>query len=307
MDLNFCGIYVILNSITGQRYIGSSSNIGKRFKEHKYLLLANKHPNYKMQKSFNNSRFGTFKYQVICKCSENLKIYLEQQYITYSDPEFNIVTSNIAGSPMQGRKHSQKTLDKMKGRETWNKGIPRTKEEKALMSIRRKEASDRQSKEDKEKHRKRSSEFLKRVKPFKGKSHTEERRAQIRKGHVNRYAPIICNETKKIYEAQLDIAKDLKIKQGHISEHLNGKRSHIKGYTFKYLHPPKRPNKRLMVLEKKHKGKAMRDCQGNYFKSIHEACSFHKLTAPCVYNRVKKGLSGNYSVNFEYCEKQISN
>lgn len=213
-------------------------------------------------------------------------------------PQLNSAVHTDA--PMRGRKHRKEVIDRMKGRKTWNKGVPRTGEEKLLISIRRKEAYHRQSEEDKEKHRKRSSEFLKTAKPFKGKSHSRERRDQIRKGHINRYAPIICKQTKKVYETQLDIAKDLNIKQGHISEHLNGKRNKVKGYTFQYIRPPKCPNKRLVPLKNKHKGKCMRDCHGNYFKSVHEASSFHKLTRPCVYNRVKKGLCAKYDINFQY-------
>lgn len=44
---------------------------------------------------------------------------------------------------------------------------------------------------------------------------------------------IICINNGNIYESQLAAAVDLKIKQGHISEVLNGKRCSVKGYKFK--------------------------------------------------------------------------
>lgn len=44
-DLEFCGIYMLLNTKNGKRYIGSSINIRKRLWEHRALLRHNKHDN----------------------------------------------------------------------------------------------------------------------------------------------------------------------------------------------------------------------------------------------------------------------
>lgn len=50
------GIYKITNLKSGKVYIGSSSNIERRFSEHKRDLENNKHHSYKMQKDFNKQK-----------------------------------------------------------------------------------------------------------------------------------------------------------------------------------------------------------------------------------------------------------
>lgn len=47
------GIYCIKNKINDKLYIGSSSNIHKRFICHKYALRKDKHHNKPLQHSFN--------------------------------------------------------------------------------------------------------------------------------------------------------------------------------------------------------------------------------------------------------------
>lgn len=46
------GIYKITNTKNGKVYIGSSSNIERRFTEHKCELIENKHHSYKNTKRF---------------------------------------------------------------------------------------------------------------------------------------------------------------------------------------------------------------------------------------------------------------
>lgn len=47
-----CGIYSITNQATGKLYIGSSSDVNRRLKEHFRLLSAGRHKNKKLQHSF---------------------------------------------------------------------------------------------------------------------------------------------------------------------------------------------------------------------------------------------------------------
>lgn len=226
-----CGIYCFKNKITGETYIGSSIHLIRREREHIWLLKKGIHHSYKFQKSHDLYGIDNFVFFIICHCQVSILVYMEQLYLKSMNPILNM--TDCVESPMRGRKHRPETLEKMKGKLPWNKGLPRTEEEKAYMSLRRKEAANNQSKEDKEKYRKRSTEFLKANKPFKGKTHTEERKKLIRKGFIDKHGPIFCIENGKIYEAQLDAALDLKIRQGHISEHLQGKRKTASGYTFK--------------------------------------------------------------------------
>jgi group I intron endonuclease len=230
-NFDYCGVYEIFNKITGDRYIGSSRNIRSRFNGHKGLLRSNKHHSKKLQLAFNHYKESAFEFRLISKCELALQFILEQFYLDSMLPFYNTAIS--VESPMKYRTHTVEVRKNMIGRKTWNKGVPRTEEEKAYMSYKRKLAASKQTPEQKEKYRKRTTEYLKTYKPFKGKKHTEERKRLIRKGFTDRHGKIICNETGKIYEAQADAAKDLGIRQGHISEHLKGKRKTASKYTFR--------------------------------------------------------------------------
>lgn len=110
-----CGIYQIKNKITGDIYIGSSSNVEKRLNEHRRKLLLNLHHSIILQRSYNKYGLVNFEFSLICKCDLILKLYIEQLYLESMRPYFN--TSLSSSAPMQGRKHSDKTKLLFKQRE----------------------------------------------------------------------------------------------------------------------------------------------------------------------------------------------
>ena len=71
------GIYKIENIINGKIYIGSSTRLLKRFKEHKRKLLNNTHINSILQRSWNKYGEGAFMFSVIeyCEKKDIIKIY----------------------------------------------------------------------------------------------------------------------------------------------------------------------------------------------------------------------------------------
>ena len=109
-----CGIYEIRNKVNGKRYIGSSSNVLKRCKEHFRCLDKQNHPNIHLQRAYTKYGKDAFDFKLICTCTKELKLYLEQIYIDSVKPEYNISLSSSA--PMQGRKHSEETKRKFKNR-----------------------------------------------------------------------------------------------------------------------------------------------------------------------------------------------
>lgn len=231
--MNKSCIYVIVNLTTKSKYIGSASNIDNRIRAHLWLLGNNIHTNVHLQRSWNKYGKENFIFHILEWCSKEDRIRLEQIYIDGLKPEYNI--SKSASCPMEGRKHSDKTKLKMSNRIPWNIGVPRTEEEKLLMSSRRIEEYSKKSDEYKEKHRQRTREWHKNNEPpFKGKHHTEENKKYLRSIRKSKYE-ILCINTNEIFEAQIDISKKYNLKQGHISEVLNGKRPHVKGFKFIYL------------------------------------------------------------------------
>lgn len=84
------GIYIILNTINGKFYIGSSSDIQQRFYNHKSKLLNNIHANQHLQNSVNKYGFENFKFDVIANCPLEKLDSLEQWYVDNLNPNYNI-------------------------------------------------------------------------------------------------------------------------------------------------------------------------------------------------------------------------
>lgn len=98
------GIYEIVNTINGNRYVGSAVNIEKRWYEHKRTLQNKKHQNPHLQRAWNKYGADSFKFHVIEHCFFFMLVPREQYYIDELNPEYNI--SPTAGSPL-GVKHTE--------------------------------------------------------------------------------------------------------------------------------------------------------------------------------------------------------
>ena len=77
------GIYQILNTVNGKRYIGSSVRITGRFYIHKCKLKQNYHTNKKLQNAYNKYGKESFVYSVLEFCKENHLIEKEQKYLNF--------------------------------------------------------------------------------------------------------------------------------------------------------------------------------------------------------------------------------
>lgn len=121
------GVYLI--KFNENIYIGSTErSFVQRKRSHLRDLKNNRHHNYKLQKLYNELGEGKFEFIILKDCKDNIKDE-EQYFIDLLKPNLNI--AKTTNCPMKGRKHSEETLKKMCGKIPWNKGIPRTEEEKA--------------------------------------------------------------------------------------------------------------------------------------------------------------------------------
>lgn len=75
------GIYCIKNKINGKVYIGSSKNIDKRWKKHKYCLAGGYHENEHLQNSYNIYSKDNFEFLILEECKEEELIEKEQYYL----------------------------------------------------------------------------------------------------------------------------------------------------------------------------------------------------------------------------------
>lgn len=135
-------VYFIRNRGTGDFYIGSSYNADHRFKEHLRLLKKKKHPNYKLQKSYNECQDIFLQYYPCTLYEGSIKEHREYAFET----EFSLITSysndpkllniNLDGCPMGmfGKKHSDGAKKKQSdaARKRWEK--PGEKEKRAELS-----------------------------------------------------------------------------------------------------------------------------------------------------------------------------
>lgn len=76
-----CGVYQIRNTKTGKVYIGSSNNIGRRWREHLSELRAGAHFNDRLQRDWGQFGEGAFRMEVVEECNEPALIHKERATI----------------------------------------------------------------------------------------------------------------------------------------------------------------------------------------------------------------------------------
>ena len=129
------GIYKIENTISNNMYIGQSSNLIRRFKEHQKKLDKNIHANRHLQRAWNKHGKNNFIFKTLIYCEKQELTYYEQALVDQQQPAYNvckkcvnstlgIIHSEIAKQRMsaahKGEKHnlfgkhpSVETLEKM--------------------------------------------------------------------------------------------------------------------------------------------------------------------------------------------------
>lgn len=90
------GIYVIINSSTGKIYVGSATNISKRWSRHRKDLRDKKHRNLHLQLAWIKYTEDDFTFRVLEFCDkENLDVR-EQHWIDWYDASNSKVGYNLA-------------------------------------------------------------------------------------------------------------------------------------------------------------------------------------------------------------------
>ena len=77
------GIYEIRHDASGRRYIGSSTNIQRRFNAHKRNLRLKNHSNRYLQRAWDKYGKDSFSFEVLIKCPQDLLVFWEQSFIDY--------------------------------------------------------------------------------------------------------------------------------------------------------------------------------------------------------------------------------
>jgi group I intron endonuclease len=116
--VDVCGIYKIVNSATGQCYVGQSQRMKKRIKEHFRLLRYNKHPNQHLQRAYNKYGAENFYGAIEVECVDLKELdSLEEAFLKkdawFEEPTvYNI--ADFAKTPMRGKTHSEESLQRIR-------------------------------------------------------------------------------------------------------------------------------------------------------------------------------------------------
>lgn len=109
------GIYKILCKTSGKFYIGSSQELSRRKIHHYNRLRANKHGNPHLQNSYNLYGETNIIFEILETCDISNLLMTEQSYIDkYKNTGILFNVAEVAGASMRNKRHSMKTIQKMK-------------------------------------------------------------------------------------------------------------------------------------------------------------------------------------------------
>ncbi len=116
--IDVCGIYKLVNKVTGQCYVGQSQRVKKRIKEHFRLLRWNKHTNPHLQNAYNKYGAKNFYGAIEVECNNLDELdHLENAFLCgdawFDEPTvYNI--ADFAKAPMRGKTHSEEVKKRIR-------------------------------------------------------------------------------------------------------------------------------------------------------------------------------------------------
>lgn len=108
--MNQSGIYEIVNTVNGRRYIGSAVNFKRRWALHCWGLNRQRHHNQKLQKAWNKYGAEVFTFRILLICAKEHLLMYEQRALDKLRPQYNIAPT--AGS-LLGHKMSAASRQKI--------------------------------------------------------------------------------------------------------------------------------------------------------------------------------------------------
>lgn len=235
-----CGIYKITNLINNKVYIGQSINIERRWTQEKARQV-----NTYLCHAFNFYGIDNFKFEIleILKNDKNIlddreRFYIKKYKSNNLHYGYNLTTG---GEGCHGFKFTEEQKAEMSRK---NSGINSAWYGRKHTAETRKKMSEAAKKIDR-------SNYKGAGNPFYNKHHTEETKEKLKAAHKNRdintyyrhnadgnppcEKKVLCIETNKIYRSIAAAARELNLKDTHISRVLKGKRKTTGGYHWAYV------------------------------------------------------------------------
>lgn len=224
------GVYKIVNSVNGKIYVGSSVNIEKRFKQHKFELEHNTHNNRHLQGAWNTYGKDNFDFVVVEIVPDLINLRERECYyiksLNCTDPNigYNMLNDTNIGLGVlasieirkkiseacvgerngnYGRKHTPDEIQKIK-ENRWGKDYVKKPRKKAPRKTPEELKKSYQIVAEKARGRKVSIETRKKLSDLrKGKKHsakTLEKYREQRKGENNANCKLSKQQVLEIYE-----------------------------------------------------------------------------------------------------------
>lgn len=113
-------VYQIKNLITGDRYVGSSKNVYRRWTEHKRPSVWKHEPNKKLYQDFQKYGVENFMFAILAPVEpENLR-QVEQEFIELLQPTYNSNRAN--GWDVERRKETVRAYNQSEKQKAYRKG-----------------------------------------------------------------------------------------------------------------------------------------------------------------------------------------
>ena len=124
MDDRTATVYAIRNTVTGEQYIGGTTNMAGRRKHHLHYLRHGEHVNRNLQAAFDQHGEDAFEFVELIQVQPDHIIAWEDAMIFVHDPAYNIFPT--AGSP-EGYRHSLEARARMSEAHIGMKHTPETR------------------------------------------------------------------------------------------------------------------------------------------------------------------------------------
>ncbi len=116
-----CGIYCITCTANGKKYVGSTSNMTKRWSAHRVSLLNGGHKNQNLQNSWNKYGALAFDFSILEICGKEKLLERELAWVSSMAPAFNVM---LPDEHSAGFSHSPETIKKFSEMRKGQKASP---------------------------------------------------------------------------------------------------------------------------------------------------------------------------------------
>lgn len=86
-------VYQIVNTVTSDRYVGSSKNVRRRWNEHKRPSIWNQYPNKLLYQDMQKYGLENFRLQILAPVMPEYLKQVEQEFIEMLQPTYNMMNS----------------------------------------------------------------------------------------------------------------------------------------------------------------------------------------------------------------------